>query len=290
MSEFALNSVPLEWIRGFEAAGRLGSFTAAASELKVTQAAVSQRITNLEGRIGRPLFLRGARGITLTVDGEAWLPYVSAAMRNLNESFEEIFGSQREKLTISASASVIELWLAPRLRNIPGGDRVQIVFSTRVLQPQPQQLDAMIRVEYGTGDWAAGRKEKLFAEQLSPVAAPKLIAQARDWRSLPRIAVSGPRAGWQEWARFSGDPTTPVPRMRFDSFAAALAAALAGKGVLLASLPLCTGPLGAGELVRLSKAQLETPETYWMIADTDQITPSAWRRMHAQFTGAPPPT
>jgi LysR family glycine cleavage system transcriptional activator len=78
------------WFRAFEIAGRTGSFTAAALESNVTQASISQRISNLERRIGSRLFVRNAHGVTLSVQGEACLPYVSAALRSLDESFEEL--------------------------------------------------------------------------------------------------------------------------------------------------------------------------------------------------------
>ncbi|HCE71900.1 MAG TPA: LysR family transcriptional regulator, partial [Ruegeria sp.] len=67
---------PLDWLRVFEAAGRLGGFSAAAREFGLTQAAVSQRIGNLEAWLGRALFVRGPRGVTLTVEGESYLPLV----------------------------------------------------------------------------------------------------------------------------------------------------------------------------------------------------------------------
>ena len=105
MPDMSLNNIPLEWVRAFEVAGRTGTFTAAAKESSVTQASISQRISNLEQRIGAQLFVRNARGVTLSVQGEAWLPYVTAAFRSLDESYEELFGIQREKITISASAS-----------------------------------------------------------------------------------------------------------------------------------------------------------------------------------------
>ena len=282
MASLALNTTPLEWVRAFEAAGRTGSFTNAATELNVTQAAISQRIKSLEDRIGRALFLRGARGITLTVDGEAWLPYVTAAIRDLNESFEDIFGTARETVTLSASASVIALWLAPRLHGWADARRPQINFSTRVLSSPQHQGPATVEIEYGTGDWPDYRKSPLFAEAMSPVAAPALLG-TDDWQALPRIAVSGPRAGWQDWARFAGDPAIPTPHLRFDSFAAALSAAIAGQGVLLASLPLCAAALSEGQIVRLSPRALDTPQTYWMRARQDAITQRSWAQLCAQF-------
>ena len=283
MTDLTLNNIPLEWVRAFEVSGRTGSFTSAAEELNVTQAAISQRIANLETRLGRTLFLRGARGITLTVDGEAWLPHVSAAMRDLSESYEDVFGLQREKLTISASASVIELWFTPRLRNWSDGHRPRLVFSTRVFPAPPQETDSKIRVEYGVGEWPSHHKCQLFQERLSPVAAPELASREQSWRDLPLIALSGPRAGWKNWAKATGDTISGEPILRFDSFVAALGAALSGEGVLLASLPLCSKHLAEGTLVRLSQEQLEPLQTYWMLAHEDEITKSFWNRMRAQF-------
>ncbi len=110
-----LENLPLEWVRVFEAAGRTGNFTTAAQEAGLTQAAVSQRIRNLEARIGTQLFTRQARGVSLTVEGEAWLPYVTSALQALNRSAEELFGKPLKSITISASASITQMWIVPRL-------------------------------------------------------------------------------------------------------------------------------------------------------------------------------
>ena len=81
-----LENLPLEWVRAFEAAARTGSFTEAAAETGITQSAISQRIANLEARLGAQLFHRQPRRVVLTVAGETWLPYVSAVLRSLGES------------------------------------------------------------------------------------------------------------------------------------------------------------------------------------------------------------
>ena len=283
MSDLSLNNVPLDWVRAFEIAGRTGSFTAAAAESNVTQASISQRISNLERRIGSLLFVRNPRGVTLSAQGEAWLPYVSAALRSLDESYEELFGIQREKITISASASVNELWLSPRLRNWQGKHTSQIMLSTMVLQAEDSLLDTTIRVEYGNGERPNHHQTPLFTEQLSPVSSPDLLAGNASWLELPRLALSGPRMGWHEWARLTGDPITPVPKIRFDSFSAALSAAVSGAGVLLASLPLCSTLLEQGKLVRLSEQLLEPQETYWMVANKDRMTKSQWTNVVEVF-------
>lgn len=276
----SLDQLPLDWVRAFEAAGRLGSFSSAARHLGITQAAISQRIGKLEARTGRQLFLRGARGISLSVEGEAWLPPVTAALQGLNDSFQEIFGSERRSLTIAASASVIELWLLPRLALWPADKRPNLTFVTRVLR---QHSTATLQVEYGSEARSGHHGCPLFVEQLCPVAAPSLL-NSGDWRDLPRIAVSGPRAGWQDWARFSAEAAPAQPVLRFDSMVTALAAAEAGQGVVLASLPLCAQRLATGRLARASKMVLEPPSTYWLYASGDELGLLAWQAICARLT------
>ncbi|MCW3780256.1 LysR family transcriptional regulator [Defluviimonas salinarum] len=282
MPSAALDNLPLEWIRAFEAAGRSGSFTAAAQETGLTQAAISQRIGHLEERIGARLFTRKPRGVALTVEGEAWLPYVTNALTMLRQSSDDLFGVRHRKIVILASASVIQLWLAPRLAALDPGARLDISFSTMILQSDFDEQDATVEIRYGDGNWPDRYRVRLFAESLSPVAAPAL-ATGESWHDLPKIALSGPRSGWQEWARQTGDPATPVPTLRFDSHAAALAAAGCGLGVLLASLPLAAEALAAGRIVRLSERTLAPRESYWMTASKSAISKRQWESLATAF-------
>lgn len=262
---------PLEWIRVFEAAARLGSFTAAAGELGLTQAAVSQRIRNLELRIGAQLFERRARGVTLSVPGEAWLPHVQSALSQLARSTSNLFAAPRRKISIAASGSVIELWIVPRLavlrRALP---HVQFSFETIQRLPDYALSEADLEIRFGDGGWQGVEASPLYAEELVPVAAPRLVAGAARWTDLPRIAVSGPRPGWRDWAIATGTAAPPVPLLRFDTFGQALLAAEAGAGVLLGSLPLCQGSLRAGRLVRLEEDSLGMEAGYWIVRPLDR--------------------
>ncbi|MCV2867306.1 LysR family transcriptional regulator [Defluviimonas sp. WL0002] len=271
------DNLPLEWVRAFEAAGRTGSFSAAARDLGLTQAAVSQRIGNLEARLGAPLFLRQPRGVVLTVEGEAWLPAVSDALTTLRQSAEELFAARRRRIAISASASVTELWIAPRLAGLPPEQRPELVFQTMVLSaaeagsgPQP------VRIRYGAGGWREPFQSPLYPEALCPVAAPGLVALGGEWSRLPTIGLTGPRAGWKEWCAMAKRPSLPAPSVRFDSFAAALAAAREGAGVLLASLPLCAREISQGRLVKLCDTVLRPRETYWILAGTETVSRRQW--------------
>ncbi|MFM0604766.1 LysR family transcriptional regulator [Paraburkholderia sediminicola] len=257
---------PLEWVRVFEAAGRLGSFTAAANELGLTQAAVSQRIRNLETRLGAPLFDRQARGVALSMQGEAWLPHIQAAFGQLLGSTANLFESPRQKITVAASASVIELWIAPRLPAITAAlPNVQLTFETVQRLPDYGMADADFEIRFGDGLWPERRAKRLFTEELAPLAAPALLGKRKSgWEHLPLIATSGPRVGWRDWHAANGTSLPPVPSFRFDTFVLALRAAEAGAGVLLGSLPLCELALASGNLKRLTKNTLAMEHTYWI--------------------------
>lgn len=272
---------PLEWIRAFEAAARLGSFTAAADDVGLTQAAVSQRIGQLEKHLGTPLFHRRARAISLTVEGEAWLPHVRLALEGLRDSTEAVFGTGHRRLTLSASQTVIDRWLLPRLSRLRSLTKAEISIQSMVVGTHDAPQDDVIRIRYGTGDWPHPYRARLYAEEISPVAAPSLAARPEHWTALPRIACAGQRPGWHAWAAEFGIPTTPLPSLRFDTHLSALGAAKAGLGVFLASLPLCAEALSSGSLVRLHPASLSCHESYWLLASPQAVSRDQWQAITA---------
>ena len=257
---------PLEWLRVFEAAARLGNFTAAAEELGLTQAAVSQRIRNLEARIGVPLFVRLPRGVEPTVDGESYAPHVRAALLSLQRSTADLFSAPRRRLSIAATSATAELWIAPRLpallERLPD---LQVSLFTIARISDYAGVNADLEVRFGTGDWPGRRAKKMFDELLAPVAAPALLErQDRDWRSLPQIAVSSLRDGWLDWAAAADVAPPRPPSLRFDTFAQGLAAAKSGAGVLLGSLALIEREIAAGQLLRLPEPSIRMEAGYWL--------------------------
>ncbi|TIX90808.1 LysR family transcriptional regulator [Rhizobium sp. P44RR-XXIV] len=257
---------PLEWVRVFEAAGRLGSFTAAANELGLTQAAVSQRIKNLESQLGAQLFNRQARGVILSIQGESWLPHVQAALNQLLHSTANLFELPRRKVTIAASSSIIELWIVPRLHRITQKlPHVQLSFETIQHLPDYERSEADLEIRFGEGNWFGRDAERLYAEELAPVASPSLVnIVSGNWEASPRIATSGPRDGWRDWSLAAGADIQPAPTLRFDTFVQALRAAEAGAGVLLGSLPLCEHSIRTGGVICLTDRSLRMEAGYWI--------------------------
>jgi LysR family glycine cleavage system transcriptional activator len=289
MANDSFNDLPLEWVRAFEAAGRLGSFTAAAKETGLTQAAVSQRIGYLERRLAYKLFVRKPRGVDLTVHGEAWLPYVTSGLGTIGQSSAELFGLRRTQLTIAASATIIQHWLMPRLtphltpKVGQTDDKLQLTFSTMVVEADYKQQTADVEVRYGKGQWPNRTCVPLFLEQLTPLASPALLATVKDWRQLPKLAVSGPRAGWHDWAQLSGDAVSVISPFRFDSQTCALAAAQMELGVVLASLPLAQPLIDAGHLVPLCKLRLKPTAGPWLTIAEDSLSKLDWQALKERF-------
>ena len=279
-----LENLPLEWVRVFEAAGRTGNFTAAAQEVGLTQAAVSQRIRNLETRIGSQLFTRQARGVTLTIEGEAWLPHVSQALLGLNRSAEELFGKPLKSVTISASASITQMWILPRLAMTKSPNNYQISITTMNIESDFPEARATVEIRYGDGNWPKKHKARLFKEMLVPMAAPSVVKIGGDWLELPRIAISGPRPGWQEWANKFGESGNIVPTLRFENLVVARDAAKAGLGVFIGSIPLCKDALEGGSLVRLTKHALEQDDGYWMTAN-ERLPINQWEDLKGLLSG-----
>ena len=279
---------PLEWLRAFEAAGRLGNFTAAGSELGLTQAAVSQRILNLEQHLDAHLFLRMARGVELTADGEAYLPHVKSALDAIRRGTADLFSNPRTKITIAAPASVAALWIAPRIKQLRSVQPSLQVFVSAIHRPTDfDAAQADLEVRFGAGNWDKREAVRLYEEQLVPACSAELLESAPDgdWQQLPSIAVSGPRDGWHEWSAATGERPMKQPVLRFDSLIAAHYAALSGGGVFLASIPLARAAFEAGDLVKLSAQPLVMSNGYWLTWPRDKLVRSLEETVVSALTG-----
>lgn len=262
---------PLIWLKAFEAAARHASFTLAAAELGLTQAAVSQQIKALEGRLGARLFHRQQRGVALTPEGSAYLPHIQSAFAGLSRSTQELFGRRtRQTLVILSPISFAALWLAPRLaaleREAPG---LAIDITTMHTPDAYEASEAVFDIRFGLGDWPGRTTYRLTTERLTPVAAPAALKagakRAPDiWQRLPLLAVHGAREMWPDWFALAGEPPRGVARYRFDSFIAAMTAAEAGAGILLGSRPLIDGALRRKTLVALSGFELQSTSGHFL--------------------------
>ncbi|WP_016678958.1 transcriptional regulator GcvA, partial [Yersinia pestis] len=168
---------PLNALRAFDAAARHLSFTKAAEELFVTQAAVSHQIKSLEDFLGLKLFRRRNRSLLLTEEGQSYYLDIKEIFTSINEATRKLQArSAKGALTVSLPPSFAIQWLVPRLSGFnaayPGIDvRIQAV------DREEDKLadDVDVAIFYGRGNWSGLRTERLYAEFLLPVCAPSLL-------------------------------------------------------------------------------------------------------------------
>jgi LysR family glycine cleavage system transcriptional activator len=256
---------PLAALRAFAAVARHGSFARAAATLHVSTSAVSHQVRGLEDGLGAVLLTRARNGsgrTAVTADGAALLEAVDTAFAQLGAACEAV--RQRRKrpvLTISASGSVASLWLAPRLAAF-ATLHPSVQWQMRAIEDeQPDMvregLDlAILRVRRGA---AAEGEALLFHETVFQVCSP-LLGLAGSSEELPRYTllqedltdpVASREKEWSTWLELLGcGEGAKATVVRFYTFSAALAAAVAGKGVALGRWPLIDAELASGRLVR----------------------------------------
>ena len=242
-------------LRAFEAAARCGSFTAAAKELNVTQAAISQQVRLLEERLGFALFKRHANGLELTDQARAFQPGLTDAFDSIERLTEQVAAMRAGPvLTVGVAPAFALHWLIPRLvqfnrkhadvevRMATGGARV------------PLRDDWTCSVRRGEGHWPGYLAEELFPVPLVPVCTPGIAKRLRrptDLRNATLIVVAHLRAQWAWWFEAAGlsAPIQPAGEVVFESSAMAIKAVLDGVGVAVAQLPYVSDELASGRLV-----------------------------------------
>ena len=168
---------PLNGLRAFEAAARHMSFTDAADELSVTQAAISHQVRGLEQRLGLKLFVRRNRSLLLSEAGQAYLPSVRGAFDQLNEATEKLLQKDRGgHLTVTTTASFAMKWLVPRLGGFQRANpEIDVRISTGTGLIDFSREDVDIGIRYGRGQWPSLTAERLVTEDVMPVCAPSLL-------------------------------------------------------------------------------------------------------------------
>ena len=225
---------PLVWLRGFEAAARLGSFTAAAAALGLSQAAVSYQIRSLEQHLGLSLFERQARGVVLTDLGRAYLPSVQRAFDEIATATDGLFGARGEAtLVIRTHPSFAALWLAPRLGRFRSAHpRIPLRLYSSIWGSAVPAEEVDVEVRFGTGEWPGFTAEKLDDGPLVAVGSagrgPVPVADLHDETLIEIMEVD------DAWTLLFAAAGLPPPRrekiIRVDSALIALELVAAGVG------------------------------------------------------------
>ncbi|HEU4592125.1 MAG TPA: transcriptional regulator GcvA [Steroidobacteraceae bacterium] len=271
---------PLNALRAFEASARLGSFVAAAHELRVSAAAVSQQVRRLEEYLDTRLFQRLARGLALTDQGRDYLPELSAGFDLLGESTARVRAKRADGvLTLTTLASFANGWLLPRLHRFrERAPRIDVVLRTsrHLMDFRRDAIDLAIRFAPGPGRGLHG--ELLCQEELFPVASPQLFRGGRIPDTLAALTEypllhdidAGPEQpwlGWRGWFERAGLSTAEVGRgPQFSDSVVLISAAVAGLGIAIGRAPQVGPLLARGQLVRVTPATWMSPWSYYLMA------------------------
>ena len=270
---------PLNALRAFEAAARLGSFVRAADELSVTPAAVSQQVRLLEAELGVTLFRRLARGLVVTEAAKRVLPELGKAFAHLERAVEDVRGgSLAGPLVISVIPSFAARWLLPRLAGfVSTYPEIEITVKAEMRNVDFAREDVDLGIRYGKGMYPGLETRLLMTEQVFPVCAPGLLCGAKPLRRLEDLRhhtllhdrqISGeePSLQWRHWLRDAGVVGIDADHgPGFTDSTMLMEAALHGMGVALGRSGLCADDLAAGRLARPFLLSRPADYSYYLV-------------------------
>ena len=258
---------PLGTLRTFEAVARHLSFTMAATDMALTQSAVSHQIRALEDHLGARLFQRRHRGIEITPEGRTFLEGVRAGLDSIMLATERIRNQHRiGVLTVASPAAFAIWWLVPRLGRFAA---LYPDIEVRIATSDGREPDLLrdgidIAIVKRSAKEAARNplEMPLLSERVFPVCSPSLLngasllRNASDLVRHPLIECDAAETEdsefcWSAWLPRLGLDGPPSPRLlRFSEFGPALSAAVDGLGIALGRSPMVDAELAAGRLVR----------------------------------------
>ncbi|MEY2936643.1 MAG: hypothetical protein RL033_7392 [Pseudomonadota bacterium] len=272
----------LNAMQAFEVAARHSSFTKAAAELGVTQAAISHQVRALEQQLGSALFRRTPQRLTLTPEGAAWAAELSVIFARLREAHQRLRGpraSNRDVVSVSIIPSFGSRWLVPRLGRFLDAQRdveVRISASERLVDFGLEPVDLGIR--YGSGRYPGLVTTKLAEDSLVVVAAPALAAQRASWQpgdlAQQTLLHDDYPEAWARWFRARGRALPGSARQtQLTDSSMVVEAAVRAQGVALARWSLAVDELMLGRLVLLFPrvAPLATGLAYYLVTPHEYL-------------------
>lgn len=282
---------PLDALKGFDAAARHLSFTHAASELHLTQSAISRQVQALEAHLGVLLFRREVRRLVLTVEGETLHRLVAEMLSRLADVCIGLRAAQRRpQVNVTAAVGIASLWLVPRLASFqlaqPDVD-VRISADNRKVDLEREGFDVALRY-LAAGDAPPGAL-LMFEEEVFPVAAPKVAASlprqvsADDFSKVVLLAYDDDRAApwfsWEPWLLGLGlSGAKPKAVLRFNQYDQIMRAAEEGQGVALGRGPLVARAIAEGRLKPLAVKREKVPaRAYYLVRAAGNARPEVDR-------------
>lgn len=258
-------------LQAFEATARLGSVSRAASELCLTQGAISRQLQALEARLGVQLFLRSKKRLILTEAGAGYLHDVRGGLAVLGDATEALISTRGRggTLRLATLPTFGAKWLVPRLtRFCESHPHITLDLITR-LAPfdfSIEQLDGAIH--FGGREWSGAITEYLAAEEMTVVAAPHLAQRCRvpaDVLQLPLLQITSRAFSWRSWLSAVGLPDAAItPFLQVETFAMGIEAVRAGICVGILPTLFTTAEVAAGLLVAVG-TRVTSESAYYFV-------------------------
>ncbi|MFT8717782.1 LysR family transcriptional regulator [Acetobacter sp.] len=272
-------------LRLLEVAGRLGSFSAAAAELGVTQPNVSRQIGQIERVLGQSLFTRGHRGVVLTDAGRALFAVATESTARVRGCLEDISAaSKNREVVVVTDYGFAATWLMERLADFEQlcpGVEIQLVTTRSLSESVPGDLqpDVSILFEASSSkdnDQTVTRK-MLFQEEIYPVCGVDYLNRCGPFRTLDdmrRAHLLHLKGGgelwfnWESW--FAGMETATAQRCggrinvfrSFSHFPLLMQSACQNEGIALGWRPLIDAAVASGQLAKAWSAPLKSANGY----------------------------
>ncbi|MFY8272777.1 transcriptional regulator GcvA [Pseudoalteromonas sp. SSDWG2] len=264
---------PLNSLKAFEAAARHLSFTKAAEELYVTQAAVSHQIKSLEEHLGLKLFLRKNRSLLLTEEGQGYFLDIKEIFSQLVDATDRLLArGAKGSLTVSLTPSFAIQWLVPRLSLFhEQHPDIDVRIKAQDQDENSLQDDVDVAIYYGRGHWSGVETHKLHTEYLVPLCSPMLLTgpkplnEPTDLKNHTLLHDST-RRPWKVWMKTAGVRNVQVNQGPiFSHSSMAMQAAAHGQGVALGNLVLAKPEIDAGRLIVPFNHSLESKNAYYLV-------------------------
>lgn len=271
---------PLNALKAFEAAARNLSFTRAAEELFVTQAAISHQIKGLEEFLGIKLFRRRNRSLLLTEEGQSYFLEIKDIFSAISDATERLLArSAKGALTVSLQPSFAIQWLVPRLvRFSEAHPDIDVRIKAVDLDEGSLTDDVDVAIYYGKGNWAGLRADKLHAEYLIPVCSPMLLMGIKPLKTpedLTRHTLlhDTSRRDWKAWFKQLDIQAANVNQGPiFSHSSMVIQAAIHGQGVALGHSVLTQPEIDAGRLVCPFEQVLMSKNAYYLVCHESQAS------------------
>lgn len=258
-------------LQAFEAVARLGSVSRAASELALTQGAVSRQVLALETQLGVKLFRRSRKRLILTEAGAGYLDDVRGGLAALSDATDALVSSQGRGgyLRLATLPTFGAKWLVPRLPGFCASHphiRLELITRLAPFDFSIEQLDGAIH--FGGRDWSGAVTELLAKEEMTVVAAPRLASQCGsppEVLKLPLLQITSRAFSWHAWLSAVGLANAAfVPFLQVETFAMGIEAVLSGLCVGILPTFFVAAEIAAGSLVPVGPTVVSDSAYYFV--------------------------